>query len=72
MIQRTTWGAIAVAASVLIAAPALVPVRPLLIWNATASTPVGFYSTRPVGALHTGELVVALPPQPIAGFLARG
>ena len=72
MIRRATWGAIAVAASALMATPVIVPMRPLLLWNATASTPVGLYVLRPAQDLRTGELVAAMPPQPIASFLARG
>jgi conjugative transfer signal peptidase TraF len=52
---------------------------PLLIWNATASTPKGLYALSPVDRLHTsvdqlrvGDLVVVRPPEPIASFLADG
>ena len=45
---------------------------PRLIWNATASTPTGLYALRPVGRLHTMELVAVRPPEPIASFLADG
>lgn len=45
---------------------------PVLIWNATASTPIGLYEIRPAGLLHAGELVAVLPPEPIASFLADG
>ncbi|GEC58472.1 conjugative transfer signal peptidase TraF [Bradyrhizobium japonicum] len=43
---------------------------PQLIWNATASTPTGFYALHPVGELHAMELVVVRLPEPIASFLA--
>jgi len=45
---------------------------PRLIWNASASTPVGLYAVRPRGALRDTELVVVMPPEPIASFLADG
>ena len=44
--------------------------RPALIWNASASVPIGFYAVSPPGVLHIGELVVVTPPEPLAGFLA--
>lgn len=44
-----------------------------LIWNASASVPVGLYVLRPAIALHTGDLVAILPPTPLARYLsARG
>ena len=45
---------------------------PRLIWNATASTPIGLYAMRPVGRLHALELVAVRPPEPIASYLADG
>ncbi|MCA1393259.1 S26 family signal peptidase [Bradyrhizobium sp. IC3123] len=45
---------------------------PRLIWNATASTPTGFYVLHPVGELHALELVAVRLPEPIASFLADG
>jgi conjugative transfer signal peptidase TraF len=52
------------------AATALHP-APRLIWNASASVPVGLYVVHPAGALHIAELVVVMPPQPLATFLAE-
>jgi conjugative transfer signal peptidase TraF len=43
-----------------------------LIWNTTASTPIGLYELRPVGELNDLDIVVVRPPEPIASFLARG
>jgi conjugative transfer signal peptidase TraF len=42
---------------------------PRLIWNASASVPIGLYAVRPSGALHVDELLVVLPPEPLATFL---
>lgn len=41
-----------------------------LIWNASASIPIGLYAVHPAGALRVGELVVVAPPEPLASFLA--
>jgi conjugative transfer signal peptidase TraF len=43
---------------------------PKLIWNASASVPVGLYVVRPAGVLQLNELVVVRSPEPLARFLA--
>jgi conjugative transfer signal peptidase TraF len=63
-------GALSVAALgvALTAVPPLDP--PLLIWNASASVPVGLYVVeRPIG-LRVADIVVVRPPEPLAEFLA--
>ena len=35
-----------------------------LIWNASASVPIGLYTVRRAGSLHVSELVVVRPPAP--------
>lgn len=44
---------------------------PRLIWNASASVPVGLYWMRPVSSPKVGDLVAVLPPRALAGFLAE-
>jgi conjugative transfer signal peptidase TraF len=44
----------------------------VLIWNATASTPIGLYALEPSGHLHVMDLVAIKPPARIARFLAAG
>jgi conjugative transfer signal peptidase TraF len=43
---------------------------PRLLWNASASVPIGFYAVHPVGRLTAGELLVVRPPAPLAQFMA--
>jgi len=43
---------------------------PKLIWNASASTPIGLYAVAPTGQLRVAELVAINPPEPLASFLA--
>jgi conjugative transfer signal peptidase TraF len=43
---------------------------PRLIWNASASVPLGLYAVHPAGALRRGELLVVEPPKPLAAYLA--
>jgi len=45
---------------------------PTLIWNASASVPLGLYRVLPAGRLQITDLVVALPPEPLANFLDAG
>lgn len=51
----------------LAAAPA-----PRLMWNATASVPVGLYRLQPVAVPEIGDLVVVQPSPALAEFLATG
>jgi len=45
---------------------------PSLVWNASESVPLGFYSVQPAGKLAVTDLVVAMPPEPLATFLSEG
>ena len=51
------------------AALAFVPTPTRLVWNATASAPVGFYTIAPADRLEVPELVAVMPPDPIADFM---
>jgi conjugative transfer signal peptidase TraF len=44
---------------------------PLLLWNASASVPIGFYSVEPIDQLAVTNLIVAMPPNSLATFLAE-
>lgn len=44
-----------------------------LIWNTTASAPVGFYTVEPADRIEVPDLVAVVPPEPLARFMiARG
>ncbi len=43
---------------------------PRFVWNASESVPLGLYSVEPIGKLAVTNLVVAVPPEPLATFLA--
>ena len=45
---------------------------PVLIWNASASVPIGLYHVQPEEHLAVMDLVVVTPPEPVANFLAEG
>ncbi|MBC2886743.1 S26 family signal peptidase [Ochrobactrum sp. CM-21-5] len=61
-----------------VAIAALIPTPTKLIWNATASAPIGFYTVGSADALDVPELVAVMPPEPLAafmverGYIARG
>lgn len=43
--------------------------EPRLVWNASASVPIGLYAVRSIGVLTVTDLVVARPPEPLANWL---
>ncbi len=47
-----------------------VPIK--LIWNASASTPIGLYGIEPEPAPQVTDLVAVSPPEPLATFLNDG
>ncbi len=42
-----------------------------IVWNATASVPIGLYSVGPVAQPKLGQLVLVRPPAVLASFLAE-
>ena len=44
---------------------------PRLLWNGSASVPIGFYGIESIDQLAVTNLVVALPPNSLAAFLAE-
>lgn len=47
------------------------PVAPKLIWNASASVPLGLYSIEPARHLEVADLVAVRTPEPLASFMAE-
>ncbi len=68
---RSRWIMVTCFATLLAGAPALCRPVPQLLWNASASVPIGLYFVSPAGTLHVGELVVVKPPEALAKFLAE-
>jgi conjugative transfer signal peptidase TraF len=69
MRRRAIWALIAAAAAGLMLLPAVVPSTPVLVWNASASVPIGLYTVHRHGALHVGDIVIARPREPLAAWL---
>jgi conjugative transfer signal peptidase TraF len=59
------------AATVGIALTAFIDVPKKLIWNASASVPLGLYAITAVDQLSVGDRVAIDPPEPLATFLAE-
>ena len=56
-----------------VAVAAFIPIAPRLVWNASASVPVGLYDLGPTRHLEVGDLVAAMPDKPLSDFMvARG
>lgn len=55
----------------LLAAPALIAPRPWLVWNASASVPVGLYRVLAARDIVVGDLVTVTPPADLATLLAE-
>ena len=70
MTARQTVLAATAASVAVVALTSSVKFPTKVIWNASASVPIGLYAVRPAGVLYVGELVVVTPPEPLASFLA--
>ena len=75
MNRRSRWRVLAsmLVGLALLLASATVGAQPLLVWNATASAPIGLYRVRPVGnqPFHIGELILFRPDTADAGLYAE-
>ena len=70
MIGRGTILAVMVLGVGALALPQLDNRPPWLVWNASASVPIGLYAVDTIIDAHTGDLVVVRPPESLARFLA--
>jgi len=67
--MRLGWMMATYTAVLAISVSTLFHPAPQLIWNASASVPIGLYAVHPAAPLHRGELLVVSPPEPLASFL---
>lgn len=63
-VAAVCWTSVALASSLAVGTTMLWGPRPLLLWNASASSPVGLYAISSPAKAHVGELVVAWAPPP--------
>ncbi len=54
----------------LVLGSAILPPTPRLLWNASASAPIGLYRVSPGVAIKTGDMVVARLPKPFRALAA--
>ena len=69
--RRRRRCAIAAAGIALVGITILQPPIPRLVWNASASAPVGLYAVAPGATLSRGDMVVAWPPPAARALAAR-
>lgn len=55
----------------LIGMSAMVLNDPIIVWNASASVPIGLYLLAPVEHLHVGDLVAVTAPAPLRNWMAE-
>ncbi|MFG1433333.1 S26 family signal peptidase [Xanthobacter sp. V2C-8] len=54
-----------------VAIAAFIPTPLRLVWNASASVPIGFYYLDPPRDLKIGDLVAVMPDQPLSDFMVE-
>ncbi|PDS58806.1 MULTISPECIES: S26 family signal peptidase [Rhizobium] len=54
-----------------VAIAAFIPTPLRLVWNASASVPIGLYDFDPPRHLEIGDLVAVMPDQPLADFMVE-
>jgi len=58
-------------ATIGVAVASLVSLPLRLVWNASASVPIGFYLIDPPRDVRVGDLVALMPPKPLADFMVE-
>jgi conjugative transfer signal peptidase TraF len=71
MTARRTTIATMLAGVLAMLASGLVAARPLLVYNPSASAPIGFYRIAPATDLRLGDMVVFRTPPPFAALFAE-
>lgn len=61
--------ALGCSAVALVGLSAVIQANPVLVWNASASVPIGFYVVQPLDAPAVGDLVVLEPPSALGDWL---
>lgn len=57
--------------SAALVASMLDPPAKAFIWNASGSVPIGLYAIQPADEVSVSDLVIVMPPEPLAVFLAE-
>lgn len=70
--MRRVYGLLIALGVVSLMAPAFLQPHRMLLWNASASVPVGIYLIETTNTRYVSELVAVLPPEPLASYLEAG
>lgn len=72
--MTTAWKTLALTllASGAVVLPSVASPPPQLIWNASASVPIGLYRMQLEPEPKVSDIVVVRPPEPLVGFLSDG
>jgi conjugative transfer signal peptidase TraF len=70
--RRFAWVIATCFATLGVAIPAFVDMPKKLIWNASASVPIGLYAVQPPDGIKIADLAVVVAPEPVARFLEGG
>lgn len=62
--------AVSLAAITALLVPAFLSISPRLVWNATASAPIGLYAIQAPATAHTGDMVLAWTPASVRALAA--
>lgn len=54
-----------------VAAAAVIPTSTRLVWNVSASAPIGLYRIDPAERLEVPDLVAVMPPEPLEDFMVE-
>ena len=54
-----------------VAAAAIVPTSLKLVWNVSASAPIGLYRIEPAVHLDVPDLVAVMPPEPLEDYMVE-
>ena len=65
------WLCATACAVLAVAVPADSVLPKLLLWNASASVPIGLYALSPADNPEIADLVVIVPPEPLAAYLCE-
>jgi conjugative transfer signal peptidase TraF len=71
MIARALLLVVGVSGTAALTLPSWIEHSPMLVWNASASAPVGLYRVVRADELEFGALVIAKPPEELARYLAE-
>jgi conjugative transfer signal peptidase TraF len=69
--KRIAWILTTALAALMAGASILSRPAPKLVWNASASVPIGLYAIHPIDGIQPGDLFLVLPPDAVARYLAE-